>query len=353
MTATAASGRELSFEMADTCAALFDQHRSFLWGLLYRMTGCAADADDLVQESFVRLLEHGPQDDGRPLRPWLVRVAMNLAHDMLRRRKRSPYVGPWLPSPVAASDAGTGRQDGDEGIEAIEVVASGVSTEGRYDLVESMSMAFLVALEALTPRQRAVLLLRDVFDYSVRETAAVLGSTEGGVKLAHHRARRAMDAYEGSRHPSIAEAREQARTALYKFTEALLAGDLPKMEELLTADCRAMSDGGGQFYAALNPILGASKVARFYHGIFTKFGGVGTVRVIEVGGMPALYVSLPDRAEGHTEIDLARVAKEFVMQADVDAEGRITRMYSVLASRKLTHALGRKPLADAGEVSDA
>jgi RNA polymerase sigma-70 factor, ECF subfamily len=73
MTATAASGRELSFEMADTCAALFDQHRSFLWGLLYRMTGCAADADDLVQESFVRLLEHGPQDDGRPLRPWLVR----------------------------------------------------------------------------------------------------------------------------------------------------------------------------------------------------------------------------------------------------------------------------------------
>jgi RNA polymerase sigma-70 factor (ECF subfamily) len=294
------------------------------------MTGCAADADDLVQETFLRLLEHGPEGDGRPLRPWLVRVAMNLAHDLLRRRRRSPYVGPWLPSPVAAgADA--------EPIDAVEAVASGVSTEGRYDLIESMSMAFLVALEALTPRQRAVLLLRDVFDYSVRETAAVLGASEGGIKVAHLRARRAMKSYEGSRHPSIAEARDQARDALWKFTEALVTGDLARMESMLAADCRAMSDGGGEFYAALNPILGASKVARFYHGIFLKFGGVGSVRSLMVGGMPALYVSLPDRAEGNVDIDLSRLAKRFVMQADVDADGRITRLYSVLATRKLTH----------------
>lgn len=317
--------------MTETSAALFDEHRSFLWALLYRMTGCAADADDLVQETFVRLLEHAPGADGRPLRPWLVRVAMNLAHDLLRRRRRCPYVGPWLPSPVATA------ADSDR-IEAVEAVASGASTEGRYDLVESMSMAFLVALEALTPRQRAVLLLRDVFDYSVRETAAVLGSTDGGIKVAHFRARRAMESYEGSRHPSIADAREQARDALWKFTEALLAGDLVRVEGLLAGDCRAMSDGGGEFYAALNPILGGSKVARFYHGIFQKFGGVGSVRAILVGGMPALLVELPDRGQGHHEIDLTRIARRFVMQADVGADGRITRMYSVLASRKLTHA---------------
>lgn len=316
--------------MPETSATLFDEHRSFLWGLLYRMTGCAADADDLVQETFVRLLEKGPEADGRPLRPWLVRVAMNLAHDLLRRRRRSPYVGPWLPSPVAATaDA--------ERIEAVEAVASGISTEGRYDLVESMSMAFLVALEALTPRQRAVLLLRDVFDYSVRETAAVLGASEGGIKVAHLRARRAMESYEGSRHPSIAEARVQARDALWKFTEALLSGDLPRMENLLAEGCRATSDGGGEFYAALNPILGADRVVRFYHGIFSKFGGLGSVRSIEVGGMPALLVELPDRGDDHPEIDMARVAKRFVLQADVDRDGRITRLYSVLASRKLTH----------------
>ncbi len=329
-TSSVARAPDVSVDMADTSAALFDQHRSFLWGLLYRMTGCAADADDLLQETFVRLLEHAPEADERPLRPWLVRVAMNLAHDLLRRRKRSPYVGPWLPSPIAGT-ADT------EPVDAVEAVASGVSTEGRYDLVESMSMAFLVALEALTPRQRAVLLLRDVFDYTVRETAAVLGATEGGIKVAHLRARRAMKGYEGSRHPSITDARDQAREALWKFTEALLAGDLRAMENILAADCRAMSDGGGEFYAALNPILGASKVARFYHGIFQKFGGVGSVRSILVGGMPALYVDLPDRGDDHPEIDVSRVARRFVLQADVDAEGRITRMYSVLASRKLTH----------------
>jgi RNA polymerase sigma-70 factor (ECF subfamily) len=316
--------------MTSSSAELFDEHRSFLWGLLYRMTGCAADADDLVQETFVRLLERGPADDGRPLRPWLVRVGMNLAHDLLRRRRRCPYVGPWLPSPVAAGAD-------EERIEAVEAVASGVSTEGRYDLVESMSMAFLVALEALTPRQRAVLLLRDVFDYSVRETAAVLGSSEGGIKVAHLRARRAMAAYEGSRHPSVAEARDKARRALWNFTEALMTGDLARVESLLTADCRATSDGGGEFYAALNPVVGSSNVARFYHGIFTKFGGVPNARAIEIGGMPALYVDIPERRSDRYKVDASRVAPRFVLQADVDNEGRITRLYSILATRKLTH----------------
>ncbi|MFN2378138.1 MAG: sigma-70 family RNA polymerase sigma factor [Candidatus Binatia bacterium] len=322
--------------MTSGSAELFDQHRSFLWGLLYRMTGCAADADDLLQETFVRLLEKEPDGEGRPLRPWLARVGMNLAHDLLRRRRRSPYVGPWLPSPVS---------DGTQPMEAVEVVASGVSTEGRYDLVESMSMAFLVALEALTPRQRAVLLLRDVFDYSVRETAAVLGASEGSVKLAHLRARRAMADYETRRPgglregaPAMAEVREKTWKALGHFTEAVAGGDLSRMESLLAADCRATSDGGGEFYAALNPVLGARDVARFVVGIFTKYGGTPSVRPVSVGGLPALLVEMDDReATARVRVDFSRVARRFLLQVDVDAGGRITRLYSVLATRKLTH----------------
>src|SRR5262249_9608157 len=142
------------------------------------------DADDLVQETMLRAIEKPPPDSNE-MRPWLVRVAMNLARDHLRRRKRRAYVGPWLPSPV----------DDD----ALEIPVEAAGAEGRYDLLESASLAFLLALEALSPKQRAVLLLIDVFDYSVRETAEALGLSESNVKTTHHRARRALEGYDGAR----------------------------------------------------------------------------------------------------------------------------------------------------------
>jgi RNA polymerase sigma-70 factor (ECF subfamily) len=297
------------------------------------MVGCAADADDLLQQTFVRLLETAPANDGRPLKPWLVRVALNLARDLLRRRRRTPYVGPWLPSPVASAYG----QDG-EGVEAFEISIQGFTTEGRYDLLESMTMAFLVALEALTPQQRAVLLLRDVFDYSVRETGAALGSTPAAVKAAHARARRCMEEYEGSRAPSLAVAGDKARQALWDFAEALATGDLSRVEGMLAADARAFSDGGGEFYAALNPIEGALNVARFYTGIMAKFGAPGRVAILDLAGRAALLVERPEAdLVGISPRMAARVAPRFVLQVDLDRDGRIARLYSVLATRKLTH----------------
>jgi RNA polymerase sigma-70 factor (ECF subfamily) len=138
------------------------------------MTGNAADADDAVQETFVRVIEKPPPKLDQPLRPWLIRVAINLCRDILRRRRRN-YIGPWLPSPIptAASDDPPSyepRQPDDE------------SPGARYELIESISFAFLLALEALTPMQRAVLLLRDVFDYSTAETAVAMDITEANVK---------------------------------------------------------------------------------------------------------------------------------------------------------------------------
>src|SRR5688500_11587485 len=134
------------------------------------MTGVAADADDLVQETFARALAHPPPDVDRPWRPWLARIAVNLARDLVRRSKRRDYPGLWLPSPIETGDeAAPPAVEPDEG------------AAWRYDQLESVSLAFLLALEALTPRMRAVLLLRDVFDFSVRETADALDLSEANV----------------------------------------------------------------------------------------------------------------------------------------------------------------------------
>ena len=152
-------------------------HRDFLWGLCYRMTGSAADADDIVQDTFERALRSPPADAERSLRPWLARIAINLSCDHLRRRKLTPYRGTWLPEPVPTE---TLRGAGDQG----------ASADARYELLESTTFAFLLALEALSPTQRAVLLLRDVFDYSVRETAAALELSEGRLRRAALRADR-------------------------------------------------------------------------------------------------------------------------------------------------------------------
>src|SRR6267142_3657028 len=154
-------------------AQTYDDEKRFLWGLCYRMTGSAADAEDIVQDTFVRALEKPPADMQAPLRPWLVKVALNLSRDQLRRRRRREYFGPWLPSPVMT--------EGDGSLQIDEPTSPEMSPVARYDLVESVTLAFLLAMEALTPAQRAVLLLRDVFEYSTSEVAETLAMTESNV----------------------------------------------------------------------------------------------------------------------------------------------------------------------------
>src|SRR5262245_2483200 len=198
--------------------AAFVADRPLLWGLCYRLTGSAADADDIVQETFARAVEHPPQRLDEPWRPWLVRVAVNLARDLLRRRRRRRYVGPWLPSPIDTAD--------EAAVPAVEpALPGGDTTAGRYDMLESVSYAFLIALEALSPQQRAVLLLRDVFDYDVRETADALGVSEASVKVTHHRARARMAAYDRARCIPTRGLQERTRAALERLVAALLGGN--------------------------------------------------------------------------------------------------------------------------------
>jgi RNA polymerase sigma-70 factor (ECF subfamily) len=300
-----------------TAAREFQAHRQFLWGLCYRMTGSAADADDLVQEAFVRAIERPPRDLEHGWRAWLARVATNLSIDTLRQRKRREYVGPWLPAPIDTGDEASPPGH--------EIVSPEVSTEHRYDLIESVSVAFLLALEHLTPRQRAVLILRDVFDYSVQETAQALDLTQTNVKVTLHRARQAMNGYDASRLPPTRARQAQTAERLREFLECLQNQDVAGVEAMLASDARALSDGGGEFHAARLPILGRAKVARLLVGL-TARGAAEQLSFRMLNGLPALVAKAPTR-QGF--------APRFTFQIELDAEGRISAVHIVLASRKL------------------
>jgi RNA polymerase sigma-70 factor (ECF subfamily) len=300
---------------------LHREHGRYLWGLCYRLVGCAADADDLVQETFVRALERPPADMERPWRPWLTRVALNLGRDLLRRRKRRHYVGPWLPSPIETGDEASPAAYEPE-------LGSGATTEGRYDLLESVSMAFLLSLEVLSPKQRAVLLLRDVFDYSVAETAEAIDVSEADVKTTHHRARRAMADYDRNRCLPNRELQARTRDTLETLLGALASGDPSRAEHLLAEDVTALSDGGGEFFAARVPVVGRERVLRFYTKIAAQRLDRTRIAIRFLSGLPALVVETPSPPRGQ--------AGRFVQQLILDSSGRVRAMYSVLATRKLT-----------------
>ena len=300
-----------------TAAREFQANRQFLWGLCYRMTGSAADADDLVQETFVRAIERPPRDLDNGWRAWLARVATNLSIDTLRRRKRREYVGPWLPAPIDTGD--------DASPPGHEIASPEASTEHRYDLIESVSVAFLLALEHLTPRQRAVLILRDVFDYSVQETAQALDLTQTNVKVTHHRARQAMNGYDASRLPPTRARQAETADRLREFLDCLRNQDVAGVEAMLANDARALNDGGGEYHAARQPIVGRSKVARLLVGLAAK-GKVEQLSFRMLNGLPALMVKVP-RRQGF--------APRFSFQIELNAEGRISAVHTVLASRKL------------------
>lgn len=300
---------------------LFGEHQRFLWGLCYRLTGNAADADDIIQDTFIRALEHPPTRTDEPWRPWLVRVAMNRGRDVLRHRKRRAYTGPWLPSPLETGEEASPPSYEAEG-------DGQFSTDGRYDLVESLSLAFLLALEALTPQQRAVLILRDVVEHTVEETAAALDLSAANVKTTHHRARRAMRDYDRTRCPPTRSLQERTRQALEKFLTCLSLHDAAGLESLLAANVRFLSDGGGEFRAALNPIRGRDKVLRFYMKTLEHQRPIAHITIRMLNGLPALLIEYADHQ--------VRQASQLVQSLGIGSDGRIHTLHAVLASRKLT-----------------
>jgi RNA polymerase sigma-70 factor (TIGR02957 family) len=293
----------------------FDELRPKAFAIAYRMLGSVSEAEDVVQEAFLRL--HRAREEAERIespRAYLATVVTRLAIDHLRsaRARRETYVGDWLPEPLVTSE------DEDPARHA--------------EMADSLSLAFLVLLETLSPEQRAVFLLRDVFDYPYEQIAEIVGKSEPATRQLAVRARRHVD--EGR--PRFEASRRQREELARRFLAAAGEGDLEALEELLAQDVVLHGDGGGKAPALARPLHGRQRVARTiaaWARQAQRFGGV-TIRPVEVNGQPgAMFV--------HSSGKLVSV-----MSFDV-AEGQIQAIRSIVNPDKLRH-LG--PPADLGAL---
>lgn len=295
--------------MSSALEAAHRSHARALFALCYRMTGVAADAEELVQETFVRALEARPNED-EPLAGYLFRVATRLCIDRLRRRQTEGYRGPWLPSPVRDEEL------------AFEAPAT-----ARYEVLESASFAFLLAMEALSAEQRAALVLGDVFDLSAKEVAACLELEEANVRQLQHRARKALERYDRERVPPSEALRERGREAMEGFLTALATGDVEGAKKWLAADVQVLNDGGGVYSAAMVPVVGVERATLFLSRLLQLRGAPTSLDTVRVNGAWAVDASF--------EVKLPREPPRGITQVQLDAAGRIAVIYSVVAPRKL------------------
>lgn len=256
----------------ETRAAAFDSVRPLLFSIAYRMLGSVMDAEDVVQEAYLRW-EEAPDVDVRSPRAYLATIVTRLAINHLHsaRVQRETYLGPWLPEPLMT-------EPNDD-------------PSGSVELAESLSLAFLVLLERLSPIERAVFLLREVFDFEYAEIARIVDKSEANCRQLFARAKQHIGAREARFESNTA----QARRLVERFTQAASAGDMDGLLAILAEDITLWADGGGKVPgAALQPVHGAGAVARFVVGVVQKFvPRESVVRPALVNGQPGFvaYVS--------------------------------------------------------------
>jgi RNA polymerase sigma-70 factor (ECF subfamily) len=252
-------------------AEVFEEHRRLLTGVAYRMLGRFADAEDVVQEAWLRWAD-ADRDAVREPRAYLVTVTTRLAIDRLRyvQSRRESYVGPWLPEPVA-TDFGDTVPDAAE----------------RVVLAESVSLALLVLLESLSPLERAVFVLREAFGFPYADIATALDRAEPAVRQLATRARRHID----ERRPRYDADPAATAAVTERFLSAAIGGDLQGLLALLAPDVRLIGDGGGLQKAPLRVIESASKVGRFLHAIAGSPLPEPAFTFREVNGAPAVVIT--------------------------------------------------------------
>ncbi|MFB6619739.1 RNA polymerase sigma-70 factor [Streptomyces sp. NPDC085524] len=295
----------MSDQAADDATETFVAHRNLLFTVAYEMLGSAADAEDVLQETWLRWAEVD-LDQVRDQRAYLVRITTRQALNRLRSmsRRKESYVGPWLPEPL--------------------LTAPDVAQD--VELAESVSMAVMLVLETLSPTERAVFVLREVFDVGYEEIAEAVDKTPAAVRQIAHRARKHVDA----RRPREVVSQSETRAALDSFWAAANGGDIQSLLDVLAPDVVLMSDGGGIKQAAVRPIVGADKVSRFFIGGFRKNRIPVAVGHTLVNGNPALVVHVDGELDG-------------VMAARVE-DGRIVGLYYVRNPEKLSRVESETPL---------
>lgn len=257
----------------------FERHRGRMFGIAYRMLGSASEAEDIVQDAFLRWQKAQPHGIEQPA-AWLARVVTNLCINHLgsARVQREEYPGPWLPEPVPSDQLGP--------LETIQ-------------LRESVSFALLHLLERLTPPERAAFVLREAFGYSHRDIANVIGVSEANARQLYSRAKvAAKSRAPGPADPAIWQ------DLVGKFVTAARSGDLAALESMLVADVAAWSDGGGVVRAARRPVHGAHDVARYLIGIAEKFLDGVEPEILHVNGEPVLAGVTGDRVVGAVFLQL-------------------------------------------------
>ncbi|MGW3730645.1 RNA polymerase sigma-70 factor [Streptomyces sp. NPDC000851] len=290
----------------DTATEVFEEHRAVLLGVAYRMLGRVADAEDVVQEAWLRW-SGADRSEVRVPRAFLVRVTTRLAVDRLRQIKarNEAYIGPWLPEPYVAEFGG-----------AVPDVAE------RAMLADSVSLAVLVVLESLSPLERAVFVLREAFGYPYADIAAMLDRAEPAVRQLAGRARKHVD----ERRPRYDVDPVQRRDLTERFLAAAADGDLEGLMSLLAPDVRLVGDSGGKAKAPLRVLQSADNVGRFLVGVARKGVAAASFRFLELNGGPAVLVLSGDEPDS-------------VFQLDV-LDGRIHSVYVIRNPDKLRRLAG-------------
>lgn len=285
----------------------FDDHRNLLFSVAYRLLGSAVDAEDAVQDAW---LKWSAADRSRVADPksYLARIVSNLAMDRLRsaRHRRETYVGPWLPEPILTS--------GDTADDVTEA--------------ESVSMAMLVVLETLSPLERAVFVMKEVFDFDYAEIAEAIERSEAAVRQAAHRARGHVQA----RRPRFTADRGQQKVLTERFLAAATGGDINALMQLLSPDVALWTDGGGKVRQAMRPVVGAARVAAWIAGVGSRpYEGVEpadmAVELVEINGAPGLVFTGAGRIIATLTVAL-------------DADGRIVTIHNVANPDKLRAVTG-------------